>query len=317
MDAAKEISRDLLAKAINESHDGITIADAQEDGQPIIYANAGFEQMTGYAAAEVIGKSYRFLQGDDTGQPEIGTIRNALSRGEGCLVTLRNYRKDGTMFWNELSISPVHNADGKLTHYIGIQKDVTARVLLEQNLHQTGLDLTTLNRQLNTLVYTDPLIGISNRRRFDEEFAKFFSAAQRTHSELSVLMIDLDRFKLFNQRYGESAGDECLHIVGGCIAKSFSRTSDCAARYGGAQFSVVSLGVNIEDLQHHAQQLCAKVRALNIPHGDSPHGIVTISVGGVSRVPYRDTSTDELIKLAEVALYDSKHHGRDQVRIVN
>jgi len=317
MDVVGQISHDLLAKAINESRDGITIADAREEGQPIIYANTGFEQMTGYAAAEVIGKNYRFLQGNDTAQPEIETIHNALARGEGCMVILRNYRKDGTMFRNELSISPVHNADGKLTHYIGIQKDVTARVPLEQHLHQTGLDLVMLNKQLNTLVYTDPLIGISNRRRFDEEFASLFSTAQRTHSELSVLMIDLDRFKLFNRRYGESAGDECLRIVGECIAKSFSRSSDCAARYGGAQFSVVSLGASNKDLQHHAQQLCAKVRALSIPHGDSPCGVVTISVGGVSRVPYRDTSPDELIKLAEVALYDAKHHGRDQVHIVN
>ncbi|HUW25773.1 MAG TPA: diguanylate cyclase [Gallionella sp.] len=317
MDAAQEISRDLLVKAINESHDGITIADARADGQPIIYANTGFEQMTGYAATEAIGKSYRFLQGTDTNQPEIETIRNAIRSGEGCVVILRNYRKDGTLFWNELSISPVRDAEGKPTHYIGIQKDVTARVLLEQHLHQTGIDLTTLNRQLNTLVYTDPLIGISNRRRFDETFANFFSAAQRTHGELSVLMINLDQFKLFNQRYGKSAGDECLRIVGDRIAKSFSRSSDCAARYDDARFSVVSLGVNFEDLQRHAQQLCAKVRALGIPHGDSPHGIVTISVGGVSRVPNRDTSADELIKLAEAALHDVMRHGRDQVHVVS
>ncbi len=317
MDAAREISHELLAKAINESRDGITIADAQVEGQPIIYANSGFEQITGYAAAEVIGKSYRFLQGDDTDQPEIGVIRNALSHGEGCLVILRNYRKDGRMFWNELSISPVHGADGKLTHYIGIQKDVTARVLLEQRLHESGMDLTTLNSQLNKLVYTDPLIGINNRRRFDEKFADFYSTAQRTHSDLSVLMVDLDRFGLFNHRYGEYAGDECLRIVGDCIAKSFSRSSDCAARYAGERFSVVSLGASIHDLRHHAQQLCAKVRALNIPHGDSPSGVITVSIGGISRVPYRDTSTDELVKLAEAALYEAKRHGRDQVHLVN
>lgn len=317
MDAVKEISHELLVKAINESRDGITISDAQMEGQPIIYANSGFEQMTGYAAAEVIGKSYRFLQGGDTDQPEISVIRNALAHGEGCLVILRNYRKDGTMFWNELSISSVHSADGKLTHYIGIQKDVTARVLLERRLHESGMDMATLNRQLNTLVYTDPLIGISNRRRFDEEFTKFFSSAQRTHSELSVLMIDLDRFGLFNHRYGENAGNECLRIVGDSIAKSFSRSSDCAARYAGERFAVVSLGAGIHDLRHHAQQLCAKIRALSIPHGDSPSGVVTVSVGGVSRMPNRDTSMDELIKLAEVALYDAKGHGRDQVHLVN
>jgi diguanylate cyclase (GGDEF)-like protein/PAS domain S-box-containing protein len=317
MDAMEKISRDLLVKAINESRDGITISDVGEPDHPIIYANMGFEQITGYPAAEVLGKNFRFLHGNDTAQPGLDRIRTALANGESCLVTLRNYRKDGSMFWNELSLSPVHNLAGKLTHYIGIQKDVTARVLLEEHLRRSGEDLSTLKQQLTTLVNIDPLVGISNRRHFDEQFASLFSSAQRSHSELAVLMIDLDRFKLFNQRYGESAGDECLRIVGDCIAKSFARASDCAARYGGAQFSVVSLGVNIEDLQEHAQKLCGKVRELSIPHSDSPHGIVTISIGGVSRIPYRDTSADELIKLAEVALYDAKHHGRDQVHLVN
>lgn len=317
MDAIERLSRDLLVKAINESRDGVTIADASESDYPVIYANMGFEQITGYLAAEVIGKNFRFLHGNDTAQPGLDTIRAAIAKGEACLVTLRNYRKDGAMFWNELSISPVHNLGGKLTHFIGIQKDVTARVMLEEHLRRSGEDLSNLKQQLTTLANIDPLVGISNRRHFDEELARMFSSAQRSHSELAVLMIDLDRFTSFNQRYGEGAGDECLRLVGDCIAKSFSRASDCAARYGGAQFAVVSLGVNFEELQEHAQDLCEKVRGLSIPHSDSPHGIVTISVGGVLRIPYRDSRADELIKLAEVALYDAKHHGRDQVHLVN
>jgi diguanylate cyclase (GGDEF)-like protein/PAS domain S-box-containing protein len=317
VDSSAEIPSDLLIKAINESHDGITIADARKKGHPVIYANQGFEQITGYKAEEVLGRGCAFLQGGDTAQPEIAVMRAALANGEGCTVTLRNYRKDGTMFWNELSISPVHNEEGVLTHYIGIQKDETARIMLDQQLHQSPMDLDTLSRQLNTLVYTDQLVGISNRRRFDEQFSHLLSTAQRTHTELAVLMIDLDRFKMFNQRYGERAGDECLRIVGDCIAKSFMRSSDCAARYGGALFSVVSLGSNYEDLQQHAQKLSEKVRALSIPHSDSPLGLVTISIGGVSRIPSRDTTEDELIKVAEVALYNAKHHGRNLVHIVN
>lgn len=317
MDTPVNIPSDLLATAIYESRDGITIADASKEGHPIVYVNRGFEKITGYTAAEVIGSNYRFLQGNDTEQPELKTMHDALEKGESCQVVLRNYRKNGSMFWNELSISPIHDAKGKLTHFISIQKDVTARMMLDQHLHQSSLDLHTLKQQLNTMVYTDPLIGISNRHHFDEQLALLLSTAQRTHSEVSVLMIDLDRFTLFNQRYGESAGDECLRIVGNCIAKSFTRTSDCAARYGGALFSVVSLGADIESLQQHAQQLCAKVRALGIPHGDSPAGVVTVSIGGVSRVPFRDTSTKELVKLAQVALYDAKHRGRDLVHIVN
>lgn len=318
MDGISEVSHDLLIKAINESRDGIVIADASLPGYPIIYVNMGFEQMTGYAAAEVVGRNGSFLQGTDTSQPEVETMRAALARGEACTVTLRNYRKDGSMFWNELSLSPVHNDAGKLTHYIGIQKDETARIMLQQHLHQPAtVDVDTLSRQLNTLVYTDSLVGINNRRRFDEQLTSLLSTAQRTHSELGVLMIDVDRFKLFNQRYGERAGDECLRVVGNCIAKAFMRSSDCAARYGGALFAVVSLGTAYQDLQQHAQKLGEKVRALGVPHSDSPLGVVTISIGGVSRIPSRDTTADELIKLAEVSLYDAKHHGRNLVHIVN
>ena len=317
MDAMEKISRDLLVKAINDSRDGVIIADAEAPDCPVIYVNLGFEQITGYPPPEAVGKNFRFLYGSDTIQPGLDTVRQAIANGESCLVTLRNYRKDGSMFWNELSISPVHNPAGKLTHFIGIQKDVSARVMLEEYLRRTGEDLSLLRQQLTTLANIDPLVGICNRHHFDEQLASMLASAQRSHSELAVLMVDLDRFTLFNERYGTSAGDECLRIVGDCIARSFSRGSDCAARYSGAQFAVVSLGVDIDDLREHAQKLCEKVRDLSIPHTDSPHGIVTISIGGVSRVPYRDTKADELIKQAEVAMYTAKHRGRDQVQLVS
>jgi len=313
----EKVSRDLLVKAINESRDGVIIVDAEGPDNPVIYVNLGFEQITGYPGAEAIGKNLRFLYGNDNTQPGLDAVRRAISNGEGCLVTMSNYRKDGTMFWNELSISSVRNPAGKLTHFIGIQKDVSARVMLEEYLHRTGVDLSSLRQQLTTLVNIDPLVGICNRHRFDEQLVTLLANAKRSHSELAVMMIDLDRFALFNERYGTSAGDECLRIVGNTIARSFSRASDCAARYEGAQFAVVSLGVDIGDLREHAQKLCEKVRELSIPHTDSPHGIVTISIGGVSRVPYRDTKADELIKQAEVAMYAAKRHGRVQVQLVS
>ena len=315
MSPEAEISRKLLSYAIDQSHDGITIADAQKKGFPLVYVNRGFERLTGYTSGEIIGNSYRVLQGADTGQPGLDVIRAAVAKEEGCVVTLRNYRKDGSMFWNELSISPVRDTDGNLTHYIGIQKDVTARILLEQHLHQSNLDLQTLNQQLNTLVYTDHLVGLSNRRHFDEQFTNLFSTALRTHSELSVLMIDFDHFRQFNERYGRSAGDECLRMVGDCIAKSFARTSDCTARYGGEEFAVVSLAANIEDLRHHAQKLCEQVRALNIPNSGSSYGVVTISIGGVHRLLDRESAEAEFIKLADQALLAAKRSGGNRAYI--
>ena len=317
MDLKTEISRDLLAHAIDQSHDGITIADAKKQGFPLIYANKGFEKLTGYTSDEIVGNSYRILQGTDTGQPGLDVIRAAVAQEESCVVTLRNYRKDGSMFWNELSISPVHDADGKLTHYIGIQKDVTARILLEQHLHQSNLDLQTLNQQLSTLVYTDHLVGLSNRRHFDEQFTNLLATAQRTHSDLSVLMIDFDHFKQFNERYGRAAGEECMRMVGDCIAKSFVRASDCTARYDGNEFAVVSLAANIAELRHHAEKLCEQVRALNIPNSDSSHGVVTISIGGIHRMPDRESTEAEIIREADQELLAAKRSGGNRVHIAD
>lgn len=302
MNPGAETNHNLLIKTLGEAFEGVTIADAQHPDFPLIYVNGGFERLTGYTSGEVIGKNYRVLQGTDTGQPEIAAMLAAIAKGAGCIVTLRNYRKDGSMFWGEFSIAPLHNAQGILTHFIGILRDVAARRQTEQ--------------QPETPAYTDPLVGIGNRRHFDERFADLLHVAQRIRSGISVLMIDLDHFKLFNERYGHSAGDECLRMVAGCIARSFMRTSDCVARYGGEEFAVVSFSTNAEALRHHAQSLCEHVRALNIPHGDSPHGVVSISIGGIHRLPNRDTTEELLIALAAQELLAAKHSGRDRVHII-
>lgn len=199
------------------------------------------------------------------------------------------------MYWNELSLSPVHDDDGMLTHFIGIQKDVTARVQLEQ--------------QLSTLTNTDPVVGIGNRHHFEERFSNLFYIAKRIHSDLSVLLMELDHFKQFNGQYGQSAGDDCLRKVGDCITKSFRRTSDCVARYGGEEFAVVSFSSNLEGLHQHIQNLCERVCMLNILHSESPHGVVTISIGGVQRMPDKEVTKEGLIELARLKLLAAKRNG--------
>lgn len=301
MSPSAETYHDLLVKAVSQAREGISIADAQQPDFPLIFVNEGFERLTGYSSGEVIAKNYRLLQGTDTDQPEIDVMLAAMANGEGCDVTLRNYRKDGSMFWGKLRISPMHDAQGTLTHFFGILKDLADKGQAEQ--------------QQVAPAYIDPLIGISNRRHFDERFADLLHVAQRIHSGISLLLIDLDHFKLFNERYGHAAGDECLRMVGGCITKSFMRTSDCIARYGGAEFAIVSFSTGIDALRYHAQRLCEQVRALNIPHGGSPNGVVTISIGGIHRLPNRDTTEELLIDLASQELRAAKNSGRDRVHI--
>ena len=219
------------------------------------------------------------------------------------------------MFWNELSISPVHDNEGVLTHFIGVQNDVTARILLNQHLRQSSLDFHTMNQPL--LAHTDPVAGISNRRHFDGQLDFMLQSAQRTHSLLSVLKLDLDQFKLFNDRYGRPAGDACLRMVGERIAKSFSRASDCVARYDNDEFAVVSMGDSLEGLQQHLRKLRDQVRALNIPHSDSPDGVVTICASGITLVPQRDTTAQDLVKQADAALHEAKRRGYNCEYIVS
>ena len=310
-----DISASLLAKAVDQSVDGIIIADARKPDLPLVYVNVGFEKMTGYSSREVLGKNCRFLQGEDRMQPSIEVVREAVKNGESCVVMLRNFRKDGSLFWNEFNMSPVRDNGGVVTHFIGVLKDVTARVEMLTHLRQSKLALQNANHQLSILALTDSLTGIGNRRYFDEQFQSLLSMAQRGKAPLAVLMIDLDHFKRYNDLYGHQAGDDCLRQVGGCIADSFQRPGDCAARYGGEEFAVISIGMSADELQQHAQQLCDKVRALNLAHPDSPCGVVTVSVGGVARIPTRDTLVESLLKAADQALYQAKQRGRNRVVI--
>ena len=297
----KNVQHALLMRALDGAREGITIADAQQPGTPLIYVNRGFEKLTGYLPEEAVGRNYQLLYGTDSGQPEVAVINTALAEGKECTVLLRSYRKDGSMFWNQFSLEPVHDSGGKLTHFIGILRDATDRG-----------HLATLP---DALTGTDPLLGIASRKRFDERFADLMHVAQRIHSGISLLMIDLDQFGKFNELYGQTAGNECLRRVGECILRSFKRSSDCVARYGGEEFAVLSFSSGLEALHQHARKVSEQVRMLNIPHSGSQHGIVTISIGGLHRLPGRDTTREELIEIAERELQAAKHGGRDRVHI--
>lgn len=129
----------LYKSAMDVSTHGILIAAAEKD-MPICYVNPAFERITGYSAEEAIGRNCRFLQGTDTAQPQMETIREALSQGQSCTVELRNYRKNGTMFWNSVSIAPVLDETGRTTHFIGVQKDITeVKTLLQESIQSNAL----------------------------------------------------------------------------------------------------------------------------------------------------------------------------------
>ncbi|HEX2911431.1 MAG TPA: PAS domain S-box protein [Chloroflexia bacterium] len=135
---------ELFKRVIEESPNGILITDATKPDNPTIYVNKGFELLTGYSTEEILGRNCRFLQGDDRQQPELNRLKQAIEEEIPVCVVLRNYRKDGTLFYNELHVSPVHNNEGLVINYIGIQYDVTSRVMAEEATRQREQELQLL-----------------------------------------------------------------------------------------------------------------------------------------------------------------------------
>ena len=128
---ASEEMRRLLDRAVAASSNGIVITDPKSPDDPIVYVNPAFERISGYPMDEVLGRNCRFLQSEDRDQPALDELRAALREERESRVVLKNYRKDGTPFWNELYVSPVHDEEGRLTNFVGVQNDITERRRIE------------------------------------------------------------------------------------------------------------------------------------------------------------------------------------------
>lgn len=139
----------LRARAMQFSHTGIIITDAKQPNNPIIDCNPAFEVITGYTRSEVLGKNCRLLQHDDVDKHTLKLMREAIKNQEHITVVVKNYRKDGSMFWNELSISPVYDDNDQLTHFIGIQNNVTVRETARLELAQQNSELSAMNVELH------------------------------------------------------------------------------------------------------------------------------------------------------------------------
>ena len=305
-------NQDILMQAVMESSDSIAIADASSPNYPLIFVNPAFENLTGYSKEEVLSKNCNYLQGDDRQQRQLQDLRDALHQKRSCLVTLRNYRKDGSMFWNELSISPVFEKSGELTHFIGVQKDVTARIISEQRLLEERKALEQSKATLEKLVIYDTLSGVYNRRYFEDSFYAYWENQTVVEGNLAVMFIDIDCFKKFNDCYGHLAGDEALKTVAVTLQQSLKRMSDFVARYGGEEFIVLASGMSEKQAFSYSQSICNKIRALAIPHATSPHGFLTISCGVAWIKPDASKTPKQLIHQADLALYKAKAMGRNQ-----
>lgn len=188
------------------------------------------------------------------------------------------------------------------------------RGLLEQHVHERTVALEAANAQLAALSFTDGLTQLPNRRRFDETLAAEFARHRRSGAPLSLIMLDIDHFKAFNDTYGHVAGDECLREVGAAIAKLVSRSSDLAARFGGEEFAVILPETEAPGAAQLAERLRAGIEGLQIPHANSLVApVVTVSLGVVTVLPAKLSNALEALSLADALLYQAKSGGRNRV----
>jgi PAS domain S-box-containing protein len=146
----------LFERAVNASTNSIVITDPNLPDDPLVYVNPAFEETTGYAAEEAVGRNCRFLQGEDRDQPAVEELRSAVREGRHCTVVLRNYRKDGSLFWNELSIYPMRDEKGRVTNFVGVQNDITERIRAEESLSELRRsERRRIARDLHDIVLQD------------------------------------------------------------------------------------------------------------------------------------------------------------------
>lgn len=288
----------LRDRAIESSLNAICITDNLVPDNPIVYVNPAFERITGYSGEEVLGRNARFLQGTDVAQPELITIRAALREQRPCHVVLRNYRKNGSMYWNELNISPVRNDAGVVTHFIGVHSDIT-----EAKTHQDELA-----RQANH----DSLTGLPNRNLLWDRIGRACARAQRFGDFAAVAFLDLDNFKVVNDSFGHSVGDQLLHAVAVRLESSL-RAVDTVARLGGDEFVLVLS--DHKSAQSVSGELGRIVESFSQPFAVGGRDVFTSASVGVALYPQDAKDPELLMKRAELAMYRAKESGRNTYQL--
>jgi two-component system cell cycle response regulator len=306
-----EFDPGLYRRLVESSPEGVVLIDAQGTDHPVIYVNPAFEALTGYSAAELIGRNLRVLQADDRDQDGRHRLRDALSRGETCRVLLRNYRKDGSLFWNEMTVMPLRHADGCVTHYAGHHRDAGERLRIDPKVAKDSL--SGAHQPTSIAVRDDRLTGLYTLPYLEELLKRDWAVAHREQRSIALFAVDIDALDLYNTTFGRAAGDSTIrrvaHIVSGCLRRS----SDVTARIEGGSLIAFAPGLSIEQALRVGQLMAERVRDLRIHHPRSAVlRYISISVGVCACTPGASDSPSELLQKAQQQLQFAKKSGRNQ-----
>jgi diguanylate cyclase (GGDEF)-like protein/PAS domain S-box-containing protein len=295
-----------------QAPDGIAICEARSGEWQVIYVNTALEQLTGYSADALRGRNLRLLQAEDHEQEGLAKIRVALQEGTTCQTTLRNYRRDGTMFWNEVTIVPLRDPQGRITHYASFHREGGDRLRIDAKGEPRDAAMST--QTMLAYLRDDKLTGLLRRTYFEELVKRDWGLAQRESRRLSFLVFDLDCYSQYREVFGRPGADQSFRRIARVISGCFRRASDLCGRFDEDQIAALTTGLDLTQASKLAEAVLARVRDLAIHHPrSSVSRYVTASAGVVSLVPPHDAAPARAYDSALRALKDAKELGKNRV----
>lgn len=294
-----EEARILYEKVFRNTMQGVMITDSQST---ILLVNDAFTKITGYSYEEVVGKKPSLLSSGKQDAPFYSHLWQAITEKGQWEGELWNKRKNGEIYPEFLNISVVRNAQGEVTNYVSVFTDIT-----ESKKREKHLAKMTMN---------DALTGIGNRRAFDEYIQEKWHMLAEIEEPISLILLDIDYFKLYNDFYGHLEGDATLIKVAQQIERSIDTDMALAARYGGEEFAIVLPQYSLKDAMAVAERIRDYVEQAAIEHRCSPvKKVVSVSCGVASIIPSTEQDVTQLIEQADQALYEAKKRGRDRISV--
>ncbi|MCW8109895.1 diguanylate cyclase [Alteromonas ponticola] len=321
---------------VQNTQDIVIVTEAGDIDYPtgprIVYVNKAFELLTGYSSSEVVGETPRILQGALTDKAATKRIHTALEKGAAVTETLLNYDKNGRPYWIEFNIIPLVNKYGETTHFAAIERDVSEIIFRQEQLKKRNEDLRVLKLKLEEIVenrtqelerakaklekiaFFDPLTHAPNRRLFRDQIIKLISASQRSNSAVILGLLDIDDFKLVNDKFGHDIGDAVLVELAQAIQAIF-RTEDTFCRYGGEEFAFAASASQEQDASVLGERLLNAARQLKV-HTESKDVTITVSIGMTAVDAKEITDFEETLRDADKALYQAKSEGKDRFVVI-
>ena len=305
------VDPNLFKTLVETSPEAVALCEAESGHWNVTYVNPAMEELTGYKADAILGRNLRFLQAEDHDQEGLTRIREALREGTSCRATVRNYRSDGTQFWNEIVLAPLRNPDGRITHFASFHREPGAsRTDVRADTRDPAMSTQTMLAYLRD----DKLTGLLRRPYFEELVKRDWGLAQRESRRLSFLVFDLDHYSHYRDVFGRQGSDQSFRRIARVISGCFRRASDLCGRFDEDQIAALTTGLDLAQASKLAEAVLARVRDLAIHHPrSSVSRYVTASAGVVSLVPPHDASPTRIYDAALKALKDAKELGKNRV----